>query len=229
MLAAPAAANNGLPCFQQGDCPSADAGSTVSATAAAQSNQMPVVSSDQMLAVQSGQLAEAAANANNPVLKQGDCPPADAGSSVNAAQANAAGSAAQTNANPSAANSTAADATTARLKESPAAGSQQGDYSATDALCLPVAAQIAQDITAAAQSDPADDSLTTTQAQGEPKLLRLKAAISLAAAQIRFATTNFGSIIGFLSFRFKYSAQLSDLSGLKFDMASTFDYLLLKE
>ena len=102
------------------------------------------------------------------------------------------------------------------------------DYSATDALFLHVATQIAQDITAAAQSDPAAESLTTTQAQGEPKLLRLKAVISLAAAQSRFATTNFGSIIGFLSFRFKYLAQLLDLSGLKFD-ASTLYYLFLKE
>ena len=184
----------------------------------------------------SGHLSAVSSGHNNaaaPAFKQGDCPPADAGSSVRTKN-HAAGfinhvPLTSRSCHRSAANSLAAVADIARLKESPTARSQQGDYSATDALCLPVAAQIAQDITAAAQSDPAADSLTTTQAQGEPKLLRLKAAISLAAAQIRFATTNFGSIIGFLSFRFKYSAQLSDLSGLKFDMASTFDYLFLKE
>ena len=121
------------------------ASSANSAAAASSANTVAAASSVSTTAAAStanSNAAEAAANANNPVLKQGDCPPADAGSSVNAAQANAAGSAAQTNANPSAANSTAADAATARLKESPAAGSQQGDYSATDALASPVAAQI---------------------------------------------------------------------------------------
>jgi hypothetical protein len=101
-----------------------------------------------------------------------------------------------------------------KRKESPAARSQQGYYGATDAPCLPVAAQIAQDInTAAPKSGPAADSLATTQAQGEPKLLELKAAISLTASQICFATTNFGSIIGFLSFCSKHSVKLSDLPG----------------
>ena len=164
MLAAPAAANNGLPCFQQGDCPSADAGSTVSATAAAQSNQMPVVSSDQMLAVQSGQLAEAAANANDPALKQGDCSPADADSAVRYVE-NSLAARDEQPPDQTAANSLAAAAATARLMESPPSGSQQGDCSAADtgrsARQNTTAAQNAQD-TAAARSDPAADSLAAT-------------------------------------------------------------------
>jgi len=187
MLAAPAAANNGLPCFQQGDCPSADAGSTVSATAAAQSNQMPVVSSDQMLAVESGQLAEAAANANNPVLKQGDCPPADAGSSVRTKN-HADGSddhvpLKSRSCHQPAANSTAADAATAQLKESSMLGSQQGDYSATDALISPVAAKYAQGIAAA-------DLFSTTSRAAATATDRLKESLVCGPKQGDYSATD---------------------------------------
>jgi hypothetical protein len=238
MLAAPAAANNGLPCFKQGDCPSADAGSTVSATAAAQSNQMPVVSSDQMLAVQSGQLAEAAANANDPALKQGDCSPADADSAVRYVE-NSPAARDEQPPDKNAANSLAAAAATARLMESPPSVLKQGDCSAADTgrsarQNTNAAAQNAQDLAAAQQNT---DSLAAAAATA-----RLKESPSAISQQENCsAGINFGSIIrllfyrfkfsviGFLFYRFKYSAQLSDLSGLKFDMASTFDYLFLKE
>ena len=213
MLAAPAAANNGLPCFQQGDCPSADAGSTVSATAAAQSNQMPVVSSDQMLAVQSGQLAEAAANANDPALKQGDCSPADADSAVKYME----NSLAARNEQPpdqTAANSLAAAAATARLMESPPSGSQQGDCSAAEAD------QTAhREITAAAQNDfsSAADA-TTARSMEDPN--------SVSQQEDCSAHTSFGSVVRPLCYRFKCSVIRllfydRGKSGLKFGMVST--------
>ena len=92
-------------------------------------------------------------NAAAPAFKQGDCPPADAGSSV-PTKNHAVGSddhvpLKSRSCHQLAANSTAADAATARLKESPTLGSQQGDYGATDALISPVAAEYAQGIAAA--------------------------------------------------------------------------------
>ena len=84
---------------------------------------MPIVLSDQTLAVQPGQLAEAAANcnANDPVLKQGDCPPVDAGSSVNAARELKS----MTRPDQTAANSLAAAAATAQLDNDLLSGSQE--------------------------------------------------------------------------------------------------------
>ena len=101
-----------------------------------------------MLAVSSGHNNVAALAFN-----QGDCPPADAGSSVRTKN-HAAGSddhvpLKSRSCHQPAANSTAADAATAQLKESSILGSQQGDYSATDALISPVAAKYAQGIAAA--------------------------------------------------------------------------------
>jgi hypothetical protein len=84
---AAAAATNVLPYSQQGDCPSADADSTVRANTAAQngnlSARMPAISSGQMSAVSSGpDYAAAAATNGLPYSQQGDCPSVDADSTV---------------------------------------------------------------------------------------------------------------------------------------------------
>ena len=86
---AAAAATNGLPCSQQGDCPSADADSTVRANTAAHNGIVsaitPAVSSGPKPAVSSGpDYAAAAATNGLPCSQQGDCPSADADSTVRA-------------------------------------------------------------------------------------------------------------------------------------------------
>jgi hypothetical protein len=224
--------NAAAPVLKQGDCPPADAGSSVNAAqadaagSAAQTNADPDAATSLAADAATARLKESPAAGS----QQGDCSSADADSSVNAAQNNVAVSADHVPLTFCSCHRSAANSLSGCQERCPPADAGSSAY-ATGKQNTTAIAQNAQD-TAAARNDPAADSLAATAATAR----LMESAPSGSDAYINFGSIirllfyRFkSSVIGFLFYRFKYSAQLSDLSGLKFDMASTFDYLFLKE
>ena len=198
--------------LKQGDCPPADAGSSVNAAQEQNSLTRPDQTAANSLAA-----AAATAQLDNDLLSgsQERCPPADAGSSAYATGKQNTTAAAQNAQDLAAAqqntDSLAAAAATAQNNDYLSLGSQQGDCSAADT------GRSAQDTIAAAKYIQNHAAVPMNPITSS-KPAHFQAAISLAATPTRFTTINFGSIIGLSLFRFKFSVYDLKDSGIKFGM-----------